>query len=104
EINESITSSRMDDAEIEETIEKLHREFGYTADPHTACAFQGLDTLETAVVLATAHPAKFPDVVKQCTEVEPMHPSLEALKKKAIKKYPMTPDEEAIKAFIRSKQ
>lgn len=103
-ITEFMTSTRMDDAEIAKTIMDVYRDYNYTADPHTACAFKELDTLETAVVLSTAHPAKFPDVVKACTGVEPTHPSLEALKSKEIRKFSVSPDEAAIKAYIRSKQ
>lgn len=103
-ITTSMTSTRMDDAEIATAIANVYREYGYTADPHTACGFKQLETLETAVVLATAHPAKFPDVVEQCTGEEPRHPSLEALKSKEIRKYSVAPDEASIKAFIRCKQ
>lgn len=103
-ITEFMTSTRMDDAEIAKTISEVYRVYNYTADPHTACGFKDLDKLETAVVLSTAHPAKFPDVVKECTGVEPTHPSLEALKSKEIRKFSVAPDEASIKAFIRSKQ
>lgn len=103
-ITEFMTSTRMDDAEIAETITRLYKECNYVADPHTACGFKDLDHLETAVVLSTAHPAKFPDVVKECTGVEPTHPSLEALKSKEIRKYSVEPTEEGIKAFIRAQQ
>ena len=103
-ITEFMTSSRMDDAEISATIERVFATYGYVVDPHTACGFKDLDALELAVVLSTAHPAKFPEVVAACTGREPTHPSLEALKAKQVRKYPLTPDEESIKAFILSKQ
>lgn len=103
-ITEFMTSTRMDDAEIAETISRVYEKYKYTVDPHTACGFKELDGLRLAVVLATAHPAKFPEVVKQCTGVEPTHPSLEALKRKRVNKIPMTPEVEAIEAFIRSQQ
>ena len=103
-ITEFMTSTRMADVEIAETITKVYREFGYIADPHTACGFKDLDHLDTAVILSTAHPAKFPDVVEKCTGIEPTHESLEALKAKEIRKFSVSPDESSIKAFIRSKQ
>jgi len=103
-ITEFMTSTRMDDAEIAEVISKVYREYKYVADPHTACGFKDLDQLETAIVLSTAHPAKFPEVVEKCTGIEPTHSSLEALKSKEIRKFSVSPDEASIKAFIRSKQ
>lgn len=103
-ITEFMTSTRMDDAEIAETISKVYQDYGYVADPHTACGFKNLDPLETAVILSTAHPAKFPEVVERCTGIEPTHPSLEALKAKEIRKFSVAPDEASIKAFILSKQ
>lgn len=103
-ITEFMSSSRMDDAEISETISKVYRDYDYIADPHTACGFKDLDHLETAVILSTAHPAKFPDVVERCTGEEPTHASLEALKSKEIRKFSVVPDEASIKEFIRSKQ
>ncbi len=100
----SMSSTRMDDAEIESVISKVYEKHNYVVDPHTACAFKELDEFETTVVLATAHPAKFPEVVKDCVGSEPTHPSLEALKSKKIVKYPLSPDEASIKSFILSKQ
>lgn len=50
-------------------IGETWRRAGYMLDPHTAVAYdaaarQGAGEAEPAVVLATAHPAKFPDVVE----------------------------------------
>jgi threonine synthase len=55
------------------------------------------------VVLATAHPAKFPDAVKAAAGAAPPRPrSVEALAKKAecIDKLPA--DLEAVKAYVRA--
>jgi threonine synthase len=53
---------------------------GYLLDPHTACAVVALRKRPAAgtapeVVLATAHPAKFPDAMKAITGEEPKLPS-----------------------------
>ena len=99
-----MSSTRMDDEEIAETIRNVYEKYGYVSDPHTACGFKELDHLETAVILATAHPAKFPELVKDCTGTEPIHGSLEVLKEREIRKFQIAPEESAIKNFIRSKQ
>ena len=72
-------------------------------DPHTACAFTDMAGDRVSVVLATASPAKFPEVVTQATGHEPTHPSLEALKSKPLQTHPLPATAEAVKAFIAEK-
>ncbi len=98
-----VKASRMDDAEIEQTIARLWREHQYVADPHTACAFTEMAADRVSVVLATASPAKFPDVVARATGTEPVHPSLEALKPLPLQSWPLPADVGAVKEFIRSR-
>jgi threonine synthase len=96
-------SSRMDDATIEKVIRQMHLDWGYVLDPHTATAFTDMAPEgTTSVVLATAHPAKFPDVVRAAMGEEPVHPTLEALKAKPLVTHENQADPEAIKAFIQS--
>ena len=51
-------------------IREVHDETGYILDPHTAVGFRALERElegrpgEIGVVLATAHPAKFAEVVE----------------------------------------
>ena len=103
-IIKSMSSSRMADEEIQDKIEAVSQKYGYVCDPHTACAFKELDEFEHCVILATAHPAKFPETVLEATGQEPIHPSLEALKSREIVKYPLHADADTIKAFVESKQ
>ena len=58
------------DAETKECISEVFRQTGYVLDPHTAVGLRahgrcriGAET--PSVVLATAHPAKFPEVVEE---------------------------------------
>ena len=103
-IVDNMSSSRMTDGEIRETIRSVYQKYGYVCDPHTACAFKGLDAFDHCVVLATAHPAKFPETVLEATGQTVIHPSLEALKSRKIVRYPLRVDANTIKAFIESKQ
>lgn len=98
----AMKASRMDDAGIEQTIARLWRDYQYVADPHTACAFTDMAADRASVVLATASPAKFPDVVARATGTEPTHPVLEALKSLPVQSWPMPADAGAVKEFIRS--
>jgi threonine synthase len=67
------------EADVAERIRRTRAESGYLADPHTACGLVALDRtpLEpdvVEVVLATAHPAKFPDAVEAITGERPALP------------------------------
>ena len=97
---DGITSSSCADGEIPGIIRQVHLAYGYVADPHTACAFKGLDTSRPKVVLATANPAKFPDTIRASTGVEPTHPSLEELKSRPLVRHKIQADARAIRGFI----
>jgi threonine synthase len=97
---DTFTSSRCTDAEIPGIIRRVHSAFGYTVDPHTACAFKDLDPSRPSVVLATAHPAKFPDTIRASIGAEPTHPSLEALKARPLVRHKIVADAAAIRGFI----
>ena len=96
-----IRSSKMDDAIIVRAIRQMHADWGYVLDPHTATAFTDMAPEgTTSIVLATAHPAKFPDVVQEAIGIEPTHPTLEALKHMPLERHPRPADVESIKAFL----
>jgi threonine synthase len=67
-----------DDTETLATIKAVHANTGELLDPHTAVGYavalkQKSDV--PMIVLATAHPAKFPDAVKKATDVHPELPA-----------------------------
>lgn len=94
------SASRCTDAEIPGIIQRVHRQHGYVADPHTACAFKELNPDRVSVVLATASPAKFPDTIRSAIGLEPTHPSLEALKSRPIVKHRLPATAAAIRAYV----
>ncbi|MGN7437411.1 MAG: threonine synthase [Alcanivorax sp.] len=73
-------SSRTDDAETLAMIKETHDATGYTLDPHTAVGMKGAKALAekddsgAVVLLATAHPAKFPDAVEKAIGERPTLP------------------------------
>jgi threonine synthase len=99
----TFTSSRCTDAEIHGIIRQVHKAYGYIVDPHTACAFKDLDMATPSVVLATAHPAKFPEAIRAAIGIEPTHPSLEALKGRPIVRHKIVADAAAIRGFIETR-
>ena len=98
----SFSSSRTDDEEIKKIITKVYDEFGYVVDPHTACGMVEFlnGTQQPQVVLATAHPAKFPDTIEECIGVASKHPSLEKLESREISKHIVASTAEAVESFI----
>ena len=101
--NHGFTSSRASDEDISSIIRSVSSRHGYLVDPHTACAFRNLEGLLPCIVLATAHPAKFPDVIREAVGADPKAPSLEDLKEKPIVNFPLEASKEAIQAFILEK-
>jgi len=99
----SFRSTRMDDATIEKVIEQMWKDWQYVLDPHTACAFTDMAQDRVSVVLSTASPAKFPEVVQRATGSEPTHPTLEALKSKPLHTHSLEATAEAVKAFLRAR-
>lgn len=62
------TASRADDETTLNYIKNVYKTTGYVLDPHSAVGMESvneLNTNEPVVLLATAHPAKFPDAVKR---------------------------------------
>ena len=97
---DSFTASRCTDAEIPALIKQVYHRYGYICDPHTACAFREITPGRVSVVLATASPAKFPDVIRGATGISPTHPSLEALRGRPVVKHLLKADPGAIKDFV----
>ncbi len=81
-----------------DTIKELYEAEDYLLDPHGAVAVAALDALRNelgegkSICLATAHPAKFPDVIGKVFASEDLpasskHPSIEAAKHRCQKVY-----------------
>jgi threonine synthase len=67
-------------AEVADCIRRVKAESGYLLEPHTACGVVAAEKSRSTssaphVVLATAHPAKFPDTMAEITGERPALPS-----------------------------
>jgi threonine synthase len=68
-MSENLSGSRHDDAEVRSTIRLVYEERGYLLDPHSAIGYLGIKKRanrrpsDLQVFLATAHPAKFAEIV-----------------------------------------
>jgi threonine synthase len=76
----AIRGAAVTDERTRQTIREVHARYGVFVDPHTAVGCAAAKDLvaargdEQVIVLATAHPAKFMDVVKEATGREPEMP------------------------------
>ena len=67
----------LDDQETIDVIHAVYEESGVILDPHTAVgvgAARQRPDISSRLVMATAHPAKFPDAVEQATGIRPELP------------------------------
>jgi len=82
------TAARADDEETLQTIRDIHEKSGYVLDPHSAVGVAVAKKLagelpEPVIMLACAHPAKFPETIKRAIGIAaPLPPSIAALLEK----------------------
>lgn len=96
-------SQAVDDEQVVETVAAAHRQTSLILDPHTATAWRAAAQLEPpAVVISTAHPAKFPEAVGRAIKERPTHPILEAIKERPTRRFDLSNDADKLKEFIES--
>ena len=105
ELDEIMIAGKADTAKTLATIKRFYEDSKYVLDPHTAVGVSvALDKAPTTPVicLATAHPAKFPDAIKDATGESNLAtaPEIEALKGKPTRKFNLPADAGAVAAFV----
>ncbi|EJF75286.1 threonine synthase [Bartonella alsatica] len=95
-------------AETAQTIENVYKESGYLADPHTAVALKVAREYKKPhipmIILATAHPAKFPDAIQNACGIDPPWTScLDGLMEHEECFTTLANDEKIVKNYISSK-
>ena len=83
-------------------IRRVYEETGYLADPHTAVALEAMHrTSNTGLVLATAHPAKFPRTVRRALgTAAPEVAALHSLTGMDTRVTPLEPTPEALRSVL----
>ena len=71
-LRRDVRAVSVDDEKTKDTIADVYDRIGYVLDPHGAVGYRAARTAGPAgdgplVVLATAHPAKFPEIVEEAT-------------------------------------
>jgi len=73
-INKDFLSASMSEKEVLDTIKEVHDKYDIILDPHSAIGFGSLNKVNidgNNIVLATAHPCKFPDAINKSIGVKP---------------------------------
>ena len=107
ELLKALAAVSVDDETIRERIRSGERDYGKVFCPHTACAIEMLErerrlgSKEDFCVVATAHPAKFEDVVEPLVghPLEPP-PALRAMLTRNASSEALPPDYESLKARL----
>jgi threonine synthase len=74
-VREHFSSYRLDDEDMVKVIADVFESTGYLLDPHTAIGVDAARKVRRSasipmVCLATAHPAKFPDAIRQSGQID----------------------------------
>lgn len=112
-VRETVRGARISDERTREIMRHVWERHGYLADPHTAVGLAAAqDAIRSgkagpvgtpAVVLSTAHPAKFPEIVESATGHVPDEPSrLALLDGAAICVHEMAADDDELAELIRT--
>ncbi|HMB91751.1 MAG TPA: threonine synthase [Rhodothermales bacterium] len=96
------------DADTIASMRRVYEETGYVADPHTAVGLEAVRRFrmrtsgeDPMIVLATAHPAKFPETVEEALGFSPETPSrLAAFWEQQTAVMPLAPNMAALRGHL----
>lgn len=108
-VRRDFSAAAANEGDVAQAIRSVAQNSAYVMDPHTACGFVAAERACRAkphvprVVLATAHPAKFPDSMEQLTGSRPRLPDrLSGLMTATERFRVLANDVRAVQAFVRS--
>lgn len=110
-IKDDIVSWSFSDDETKTAIRESYEKYGYLADPHTAVAILGMekyfresDSKAKGIVLSTAHPGKFPDVISLIvTDEQPVPEELKIPLRKEKHSIPLSDKYDDFKEYLLSR-
>ncbi len=109
-LSRELVAGAWSDDETLEAIREVDRRFGVVLDPHSAVGWLGLERARAGrqeaaygIVLATAHPGKFPETVEAALgRSVPLPPALEAAARRPVHAVPLAPELVALREFLRT--
>lgn len=105
QVQQIFAAASVNDSETLKAIEEFYQRTGYLLDPHTAVGVEAgrqvRDESCPLICLATAHPAKFGDAVKQAIGQDPaLPPAFQGIDKLEKRVQVLPADIEVIKDFV----
>lgn len=110
ELKTIFSAVSVDDSETTQTIRDIYAATGELLDPHTAVGVAASRKARSHmskpyITLSTAHPAKFPDAVKEATGMEPALPKhMSGMFEKEERFTPLKNDQDALKSLIEKRR
>ncbi|MDR0382813.1 MAG: threonine synthase [Spirochaetaceae bacterium] len=109
ELRRLVKGASVNDSDTKSAMETVFKDCGYVLDPHSAVGWQALTVLcesgtlsgGTFVVLATAHPAKFSDIVEPVAGPVTPPPCLQEAMGRTVSSVTIPPDFQALNALLR---
>jgi threonine synthase len=105
-IRNEVKTFSADDTVTKVTMRNVYHKTGYLLDPHSAIGYLGIKEASyhgPGIFLATAHPAKFGDIVKDATGQSTVIPdALQTCLSKDKKSIPISGEWEEFRTFLRS--
>jgi threonine synthase len=107
EMRRLIRGASVSDPDTLASMRRVYEETGYLADPHTAVGLEAARRMRLAeegpvVALSTAHPGKFPEVVREAVGFEPETPRrLSDLWRREIEVETIEPKVDALREVLR---
>ena len=109
EVKNVVSSYRITDEETKATLKEVFTKYNYLLDPHGAVAYAGLERYlanhpaDKGMILETAHPVKFYDVVEPVTGQKVEIPqNIQSILNKKKESVQMDPDYDQFKKFLLS--
>lgn len=104
----TISGYSLSDAETREAMQEVYRQYNYILDPHGAVAYRAFQNYQKqekqavqGIILGTAHPAKFGEVVTEALHVEPpMPPQLASCLNLEKKSVPLEASFDALRDYL----
>ena len=106
-INKDFLSASLNEKEVLDVIKLVYDKYKIILDPHTAVGYGALSKVKLegiSIVLATAHPSKFPEAINSAIKIKPELPSELKHVLDEKEKYDILSDNlDEIKKYIKSK-
>ncbi len=101
EVRQTFTAVTVSEEDTLAQIRDTYEACGYILDPHTAVGVKAAEAFPEAICLATAHPAKFGDAVREAIGVEAPTPScLQGLMEKQTRCAELDADSATVRRYL----